>query len=110
MTDQNSTRPAGSHDASPGEAASREAAADRPSRRIPPLVWIVLALLLVWLVVAVMQRGGSNRTPSGGSVPSAAEGPSYMPASPAHGSAPATPAGSINGPNRPATDNAPNPR
>jgi hypothetical protein len=105
MTDQNSARPAGSPD-----TGRHDPSPERPSRRIPPLVWIILALLIVWLGVAVVQRGGFNRTPSGGTAPSEAEGPSYMPAAPAQGSAPATPAGTINGPNQPATDNAPKPR
>jgi len=109
MTDQHSARPATSRNAAPGES-SDGGSPGRPSRHIPPLVWIVVALLVIWLAVAVVQRGGFNRTPSGGTAPSEAEGPSYMPASPAHGSAPATPAGTINGPNQPATDNAPNPR
>jgi hypothetical protein len=99
MTDPKTSEPTSPRDARP---AGR-------TRNIPPLVWIVLALLVLWLVVALVQRGGSNRTPSGGTMPSQAEGPSYMPAAPANGSAPATPAGVINGPNQPATDNAPNP-
>ena len=80
---------------------SSDAAPKKASRRIPPLVWIVLALLVGWLVVAMMQRQGSDRTPQGGSTPAAAEGTSVMPAAPAQGDAPATPAGTVNGPQQP---------
>jgi hypothetical protein len=72
------------------------------TRNIPPLVWVVLALLVGWLVVAMMQRGGSDRTPQGGSTPSQAEGTSYMPPAAATGDAPATPGGTVNGPQQPA--------
>ncbi|WP_374468675.1 hypothetical protein [Phenylobacterium sp.] len=78
-----------------------EAAPKKASRRIPPLVWIVLALLVGWLVVALMQRQGSDRTPQGGAHPAQAEGTSIMPAAPAQGDAPATPAGTVNGPAQP---------
>ncbi len=71
------------------------------SRSIPPLVWIVLALLLAWLVIALMQRQGADRTPQGGSTPAQAEGASIMPATPPSGTTPGTPAGVINGPNQP---------
>jgi flagellar basal body-associated protein FliL len=76
--------------------------ARKTARRIPPLVWIVLALLVAWLVVAMMQRKGADHTPQGGSTPAQAEGTSTMPAAPASGDAPATPAGTINGPTQPA--------
>lgn len=76
--------------------------APKASRRIPPLVWIVLALLVAWLVVAVMQRRGADHTPQGGSAPAQAEGTSTMPAAPASGDAPATPAATVNGPAQPA--------
>ena len=80
---------------------SPDAAPRKASRRIPPLVWIVLALLVGWLVVAVMQRQGADRTPQGGSTPAQAEGASTMPAAPATGDAPATPAGTVNAPQPP---------
>lgn len=79
---------------SPGGAAK--------TRRIPPLVWIVVALLAGWLVVMLVQRNGAHETPSGGTTPVQAEGASVMPAAPATGDAPATPAGAVNGPNQPA--------
>jgi hypothetical protein len=75
--------------------------AGREGRRIPPLVWIVIFILVAWLAWAWVQRGGTDRTPQGGTMPSAAEGPSYMPAAPASGSAPATPPGTVNGPQQP---------
>jgi len=71
-----------------------------PARRrggIPPLVWIVVALLVGWLVVAMVQRGGTEHTPGGGTHPMQAEGASVMPAAPASGDAPATPARVVNG-------------
>jgi len=80
---------------------ARDASPEGHNRRVPPLVWIILALLVGWFVFAAIQKGGTHRTPQGGTTPSAAERPSYMPAAPATGDAPATPAGSINGPNQP---------
>lgn len=74
----------------------------KATRNIPPLVWIVLAILVAWFVVAMMQRKGADHTPQGGSTPAQAEGTSVMPAAPANGSAPATPAGTVNGPQQPA--------
>ena len=55
------------------------------AKRIPPLVWIVLALLLLFAVVAVSQCDGARRTPSGDTVNQAnAENPAQatMPATP----------------------------
>ena len=75
----------------------------RALRRIPPLVWIVMFLVAAALAWGLMQRGGHDVTPSGGTMPRAAEGTSYMPAAPANGSAPATPAGTVNGPQEPGT-------
>jgi hypothetical protein len=97
MADQNATRPVPPRDASP----------EGRNRRIPPLVWIVLLLLIGWFVVAMLQFGGTDRSPHGGTVPRAAESTGYMPATPPQGSAPATPAGAVNGPLEPAGSNAP---
>jgi hypothetical protein len=80
--------------------------APRPTRNVPPLAWIIAAILAACIVAAVVQRGGSDRTPQGGSAPRQAEGTAYMPAAPANGSAPATPAGAVNGPNEPASSDA----
>jgi hypothetical protein len=71
-------------------------------RKIPPLVWIVIAGLVAWFVVARLQQGGIHVTPHGGTMPEAAEGPSVLPAAPAHGGAPATPGATVNGPAQPA--------
>lgn len=70
-----------------------------PKRKggIPPLVWIVLALLVAWLVIAMVQRGGTDRTPGGGTTPMAEQGPSVMPPAPAQGDAPATPGSVVEG-------------
>ena len=38
------------------------------AKRIPPLVWIVLGLLIVMAIFAVAQCGGTRQTPSGDSV------------------------------------------
>jgi hypothetical protein len=83
-----------------GDGAPRKA-----KRGIPPLVWIVLGLLLVWLVWAMAQRGGEQRTPQGGTTPMQNEGPSVVPPAPPSGSAPGTPGGVVNGPNQPTTAN-----
>lgn len=82
----------------------------KATRNIPPLVWIVVAALVAWFVIAMVQRGGTDHTPHGGSTPRQAEGPSVMPAAPAQGSAPATPAGVANGAQEPASSDAPPPR
>jgi hypothetical protein len=81
--------------------ADREDARRGEARRIPPLVWIVIFLLVAALGWAWIQRGGHDTTPQGGTAPSQAEGTAYMPAAPANGSAPATPAGQVNGPQQP---------
>lgn len=74
----------------------------KATRNIPPLVWIILAILIIVGVIAFMQRKGADVTPSGGTTPAAAEGTSVMPAAPAQGDAPATPASTVNGPQQPA--------
>ena len=71
----------------------------RPARKIPPLVWIILALLVAGVLVGVFQRGGTHVTPQGGTMPQAEPGTSYMPPAPAGPGAPATPGGV--GPNAP---------
>lgn len=73
----------------------------KPGRRIPPLVWIVLAGLVAWAVIMMVQRGGTHRTPSGGEMPMAEQGPSIMPPAPAEGATPATPGGVANAPAAP---------
>jgi hypothetical protein len=104
MSDQRPSHPTGEPDSyDRGEPR-------RSTRNIPPLVWIVVALLIAWFVVAMVQRRGVDHTPQGGSMPRAAEGASVMPAAPANGSAPATPAGTVNGAQEPASSDAPPPR
>lgn len=76
--------------------------AKKAGRRIPPLVWIVVALLVAWFVVIAVQKRGHDVTPQGGTYPQAAEGTSVMPPAPARGDAPATPGGVVNGPAQPA--------
>jgi hypothetical protein len=82
-------------------AAGDRAEARHPARRIPPLVWIVIFLLLAALAWGWVQRGGQDVTPQGGTMPRQAEGTSLMPAAPANGAAPATPAQTVNGPQEP---------
>jgi hypothetical protein len=92
MSDPTASRPVPPRDASP----------EGRNRRIPPLIWIIVALLVVWFIIAGVMRRGVDNTPQGGSTPAAAEGSSHMPAAAANGSAPATPEGTVNGPNQPA--------
>ena len=70
----------------------------KPARRIPPLVWIVLAALVAWVVLMMVQRGGTHRTPDGGEMPMAGQGSSVMPPAPADGATPATPGSVANPP------------
>jgi hypothetical protein len=49
------------------------------AKKIPPLVWIVLALLVVMAIWGVVQYGGSHETPNGGSTPQATQGDAVMP-------------------------------
>lgn len=77
------------------------------TRRVPPLIWIVLAVLVAWFAIAMWQRQGTHPTASGReTVTSAAEPAAQMPAAPANGSAPATPAGQVNGPQQPPASDA----
>ncbi|MFL5295814.1 MAG: hypothetical protein ACJ798_05465 [Phenylobacterium sp.] len=78
------------------------------TRRIPPLVWIIVAILVAWFAIAMWQRQGTHPTASGrGTMTSEAEGPAYLPPAPASGSAPATPGGQVNGPQQPPASDAP---
>lgn len=72
------------------------------TRNIPPLVWIVLAALLGWLVVALVQQGGTDRTPQGVEAPRKAQDSAVMPAAPSRGAAPATPGVAVNPRDEPA--------
>jgi len=78
-------------------AADHRAEMRRPARRLPPLVWIVIFLLLAAFAWAWVQRGGEGVTPHGATVARQAEGTSVTPAAPA----PATPAQTVNGPQGP---------
>jgi len=69
----------------------------RGGRRIPPLVWIIVAVLIGWLVIAFLQRGGTHVTPQGGTTPQATQGEAVIPPAPATGDAPATPGGVVGG-------------
>jgi hypothetical protein len=80
------------HRAAPQESERKAA------RRIPPLVWIVIAALAAWFAITLFYRQGVHVTPHGGTMPEAQEGPAVIPAAPAQSGAPATPAGTVNGP------------
>jgi hypothetical protein len=49
------------------------------AKRIPPLVWIVIALLVVMAIWGAVQYGGSHETPNGGSTPQAVQSDAVMP-------------------------------
>jgi hypothetical protein len=87
--------------------ATQTTAERKAARRIPPLVWIIVAILLIWLIIALLQRGGTHTTPQGGTMPQQAEGTAVVPPSPAGGGAPATPGGTANGPNQGGANPAP---
>ena len=70
---------------------SDQNAPPKSSRRIPLLVWIVLAALVAWFVLMMTQRDGTHRTPTGGTMPMAEEGAAVMPPTPADGTTPTTP-------------------
>jgi hypothetical protein len=63
-----------------------------PKRKIPPLVWIVAAIFVGWIVIFLVQRDGAVESPSGGTHPTAAQGEAISPATPATPAAPGTPA------------------
>lgn len=63
----------------------------KAKRRIPPLVWIILAVVVAWIALSFVLRGGEDQTPEGGSMPQMAPDESYMPSAPARGDAPASP-------------------
>jgi len=93
MAHQDSSRRVDPRDASPDTGKTR---------RVPPLIWIIVAALVAWFAIAMWQRQGTHPTASGReTVTSGAEGTAYMPPAPANGSAPATPGGYVNGSNPP---------
>jgi hypothetical protein len=50
------------------------------AKAVPPLIWIVLALLVVMALWGVLQYRGSHVTPGGGQTPQSEQGPTVMPA------------------------------
>ena len=50
------------------------------AKAVPPLVWVVLALLILMGLWGALQYNGSHKTPSGGSTPQSEQGPTVMPA------------------------------
>lgn len=59
--------------------------ANRPApsrRKIPPLVWIVLAILVGIVLYGLATYGGSRTTPQGGTVEQAKPEESVMPPAP----------------------------
>jgi len=65
----------------------------KATRNIPPLVWVVVAILVACVAIFWMQRDDTHVTPQGGTTPQAQQDPSYMPPAAATGDAPATPGG-----------------
>lgn len=63
-----------------------------PKRKIPPLVWILVAIMVGWLVIFLVQREGVVESPSGGTHPVAEPREAISPATPATPEAPGTPA------------------
>lgn len=64
---------------------------------VPPLTWVVLAVLLGVIVFGAVQRRQTHVTPQGGTTQSAVEGQTYMPATPPTGDAPGTPPSTTSG-------------
>lgn len=63
----------------------------RPTRNVPPLVWVIVAIFVGWLAIALFQRAGTHETPQGGETPTAAPEAGVSPATPATPDAPGTP-------------------
>jgi hypothetical protein len=75
-TDKNRDPSVPPHDAPPrgGEA-----------KKVPPLAWIILALLVLMAVIGAVQYQGNHKTPGGGDTPMAQVGDpaeAVMPATP----------------------------
>lgn len=51
-------------------------------RKVPPLAWIILALLVAMIVFGALQYGGTRTTPTGGTVDQPKAEESVMPAQP----------------------------
>jgi hypothetical protein len=49
-------------------------------RGVPPLVWIVLAILVAWIAIWAFRHDWTHRTPHGGAVPASADGVNARPA------------------------------
>ena len=84
-------------DASPREGIDR-AAQRKATRKIPPLVWVVVAGFVLWAIIAFVQRDRTDVTPQGGTMPMAKEETTVMPASPPSGTTPGTPTSTGQGP------------
>lgn len=61
-------------------------------RKIPPLVWIIVAIFVAWAVIAFMQNRGETSSTGEVTHPVSAQGDAVMPAAPATPAAPGTPA------------------
>ena len=74
MAQQDTSRRVDPRDASPDTGRTH---------RVPPLIWIVVALLVAWFAVAVWQRQGTHPTASGReTVTSGAQSTGYLPPAP----------------------------
>lgn len=61
-------------------------------RKIPILVWVVVAIFVAWAVIAFVQSRGETSSTGEVTHPTAAQGDAVMPAAPATPAAPGTPA------------------
>jgi hypothetical protein len=52
----------------------------KDTKNVPPLVWIIIAVLVVLAVIAVAKWRGTTTTPHGGTAPAASSGDVIPPA------------------------------
>lgn len=60
----------------------RDTAAKPTTRKVPMLAWIILAILVLVIAVAAIQRQGTHTTPMGGATPQTNEPEGGAPTSP----------------------------
>ncbi|MDO8901019.1 MAG: hypothetical protein Q7V15_06670 [Phenylobacterium sp.] len=60
----------------------------KSKKGVPPLVWIVLALVAGWIAFTVLGSNNHRVTPSGETMPQPRAEETYMPAAPARDGAP----------------------
>lgn len=60
----------------------RDTSAKPTTRKVPMLAWIILAILVLVIAVAAIQRQGTHTTPMGGTMPQTNEPEAGAPTSP----------------------------